>query len=260
MSSVTPPLDSPADPDPRRRTPAEEARTLVAYGTTATLATLSEDGHPWGSLVTYAALDDGAPVLLLSTLAEHGRNLMRDQRASLVVAEAGEEGDPLDRGRVTLAGRAERPEGEQARAALDAFVAATPAASAYADFGDFSLWILRIERVRWVGGYGRMGSVGAAAYQAAEPDPVAPAAVRAITHLNDDHADALLAIARALMGYADATAATCTGADRYGLDLRVNSPRGEAVARVAFAETIDEPDGLRAATVALTRRARDARS
>jgi hypothetical protein len=115
--------------------------------------------------------------------------------------------------------------------------------------------VLRVERVRWVGGYGRMDSTNAAAYHAAEPDPVAPGAAYAIEHLNADHADALLDMARALGGHPDATEATCARIDRYGLDLTVKTPRG-AEARIAFAEPARAPGGLRAATVELARRAR----
>lgn len=239
----------------RRRTAAEEARTLVASSTTGTLATSSE-GHPWASFVAYAALPDGSPVLLVSTLAEHGRNLLDDPRASLVVAEQRADGDPLDSGRVTLAGRVERPSGEEAAAAREAFLAAVTPARHYVEFGDFALWVLRVERVRWVGGYGRMDSADVAAYRAAEPDPVAPAAAHAVAHLNEDHADALLAMARALAGHPDATAARCRRADRYGLDLWVTSPRGRGPARVTFADPVSDRHGLRAATVELARRAR----
>nr|WP_228430527.1 DUF2470 domain-containing protein [Baekduia soli] len=112
-----------------------------------------------------------------------------------------------------------------------------------------------MERVRWVGGYGRMDSAGAADYAAARPDPVGDAA-GAVAHLNDDHADALLAMVRALGGHPDATAARCTGADRYGLDLLVQTPRGAAPARVGFAGQVATAGDLRAATVELTRRAR----
>lgn len=220
----------------RTRSPAEEARTLVAAGTLAGLATVGEDGAPWASLVRYEALEDGTPLLMLSTLAEHGRNVARDPRASLVITEA-EPG--LDRGRVTLAGRLERVE------------RAVP-------FGDFTAYALRVERVRWVGGYGRMGSADGDAYRAAEPDPVAPGAAGAITHLNADHADALLVMARALGGHADAIAARCLRIDRYGLDLAVETPAGPAEARIGFAEPARAVGGLRAATVELARRARGA--
>lgn len=148
------------------RTAAEEARALVAQNAVAALATLSADGSPWASLVTYGMLDDGSPVLCLSTLAEHGRNLERDARASVMVADPGPTAHPLALGRVTLAGRAERPVGPAHEAAHAAFVAAAPEGETYARFGDFSLWVLRVERVRWVGGYGRMESVDPAAYAA----------------------------------------------------------------------------------------------
>ncbi|PTL58517.1 HugZ family protein [Paraconexibacter algicola] len=257
---LNPPMPEPIGPthEGRRRSAAEEARTLVAQTNVATLATLSEDGHPWGSLVSYATLADGSPVLCVSLLAEHGRNLRADQRASLVVAEPARGGDPLNSGRVTLAGVAQRPTGTLEATARDAYVQAHPPARLYAGFGDFSLWVLRVDRVRWVGGYGRMDSADAASYRAAEPDPVQGQTAYAIAHLNADHADALLLMARAFGGHPDALSATCTGADRYGIELRVVTPRGETRARIGFAEPIVEPDGLRGATVELTRRSRAA--
>lgn len=250
-----PPPLTPAEPA-KGRTAAEEARTLVANNTVGSLATISDDGHPWASLVTYGSLADGSPVLLLSTLAEHGRNLERDPRASLMVAARGVDREPLAHGRVTLAGRAERPDGDLVRAAQEAHLDAVPTAAAYAGFNDFSLWVLRVERVRWVGGYGRMDSTDMESYAAAEPDPTAPSAAAAIAHLNDDHPDALLAIAQALAGYPDATAATATAIDRYGLELKIETPRGRAPARVAYAEPAQAAHELRAATVELTKRAR----
>ncbi len=261
---VPPPRAAPAPPPPlqevegdvRRRTAAEEARTIVAGTNLATLATLSQDGHPWGSFVTYGTLSDGSPVLCLSTLAEHGRNLPRDARASLVVASNPGDNDPLDSGRVTLAGTAVVPEGMALDDARDAYRGAVQDAAAFMDYGDFTIYVLQVDRVRWVGGFGRMDSTDAAAYAAAEPDPVAASAPYAVAHLNEDHADALLDMAQALAGYTDATAARCTAADRYGLDLVVHTPRGRAPTRVGFAEPITVPNGLRSATVELARRSR----
>lgn len=241
-----------------RRTAAEEARTIVAQTTTGTLATLSDDGTPWASLVTYGIMADGSPVLCLSTLAEHARNVERDQRASLMVADPHHAGEILAGGRVTLAGRVRRstdhPDGGAAR---EAHIAAIPSAAMYADFNDFTFWILEVERVRWVGGYGRMDSASAADYSAALPDPVAPNVPDAISHLNSDHADALLVMARALSKHADSTAAECVEIDRYGLDLNLDTPAGPRSTRIDFDRTVETPDGLRAATVELTRRAQE---
>jgi heme iron utilization protein len=253
---VPPPLTPPA-PSPRPA-PAEAARTLLAQTRVGALASLSEDGAPWSSLVMYGLIDDGTPALLLSTLAEHGRNLARDARASLMVAAPPSSPDPLAAGRVTLAGRVSVPTGERESAAHAACLAAMKSAKVFAEFGDVTLWTLDVERVRWVGGYGTMGSASAADYHAATPDPTAERAAHAVRHLNDDHADALLLIAQQLGGYPDATRAHCTAIDRHGLDLAAFTPRGVAPIRVGFAEPATAPDGLRGATVELTRRAQEA--
>lgn len=251
--TVPPPLTAPVNP--ARPSAAEEARTIAASTNSATVASLTAEGDPWASFVTYGLLD-GAPVLCVSNLAEHGRNLAGDPRASLAIVAPATESDPLANARVTLAGRVERPRGDEQAAAREAHLAAVAAAKYYIDYTDFSLWVLRVQRVRWVGGYGRMESTSGADYTAAAPDPVGPYAAGAVAHLNEDHADALAAMARALGGYPDTTAASCTGVDRYGLDLRLQTDRGMAYTRVGFAAPIDSIDELRSAAVELTRRAR----
>jgi putative heme iron utilization protein len=243
--------------DVPRRSPAEEARTLVSAMTVGYLATVGEDGAPWCSLVVYGPTADGNPVLLVSTMAEHGRNLLHDQRASLALNDPTAPGDPLDRPRITLAGRAVQPAGEQRQKALDAHVAAIPGAMLYAGWDDFTLWVLEVERVRWVGGFAVMDTVSPGDYRAAEPDPTQPVAAKSIAHLNADHADALLAIARELGGTRGAVSAYCTGIDRYGIDLSCMGAGQSAAARVAFDEPLQQAADVRPATVALARRARE---
>jgi putative heme iron utilization protein len=238
-----------------RPSAAEEARTIAASTNTGTLATLTADGDPWASFVVYGLLG-GAPVLCVSNLAEHGRNLTGDPRASIAIVAPSTETDPLASARVTLAGVAERPTGDELTAARQAHLSAVAAAKYYIDYSDFSLWVLRVNRVRWVVGYGRMDSAPGEAYAAAQPDPIQPWAGGAIAHLNADHADALVAMAKVLGGYPDTTAAVCTGADRYGLDLRVETDRGVAYTRVGYAAPIGSYDELRSATAELRRRAR----
>jgi putative heme iron utilization protein len=101
-----------------------------------------------------------------------------------------------------------------------------------------------------------MDSTSGTDYAAAAPDPVQPHAAGAIAHLNADHADALVAMAKVLGGYPDTAEATCTGADRYGLDLRVMTERGLAYTRIGYPEPIGSIGELRSAAVALTRLAR----
>lgn len=243
----------------RRLTAGEEARTLVTGATRGTLGTLATDpaGHPFVSVTPYGLLADGSPILFISGMAEHTRNLDADPRASLLVAEREVGGDPLAVGRVTLLGRVEPVQGEvgvsEARAA---YLAANPDAAGYIDFGDFSFRRLVVERIRWVGGFGRMAWCEAGDYAAAEPDPVRPIVTAAVAHLNADHADALLAAARAFGGHPDATAAPAERIDRYGIDLVVDTPRGTAATRVSFALPVTDTGSLRAACVDLAQRAR----
>ena len=140
-------------------------------------------------------MTDGNPVFLISGLAEHTKNLERDPRASLLVAEGGS-ADPLANGRVTMLGPCTRVEGDGGSARA-AFLAAHPNATYYADFRDFAFWKLHVNAVRYIGGYGRMSWISQADWQAAEPDPLAPSAAGMIAHMNADHADAMVLYCRA---------------------------------------------------------------
>jgi heme iron utilization protein len=253
------PGDAPSMPQPlqppvgsARPSAAEQARTIAAAGNAGTLATLTATGDPWASFVAYGLLG-GNPVLCLSNLAEHGRNLAGDPRASLSVVAASGDSDPLASSRITLAGLVSQPSAADRDAVRAAYVNAVPAARVFLDFSDFTFWVLGVQRVRWVGGYGRMDSATGEQYDAAAPDPVAPAAAGAIAHLNADHADALAAMVRAFGGYPDTETAVCTGVDRYGLDIRANTARGVAYARVGFPERLDSADQLRSTTAELAR-------
>lgn len=243
----------------QRPTPGEAARTLAQHAERATLSTLAVEpaGYPFGSVAPYGLLDDGAPVLCISRLAEHTRNLEADGRASLLVTEAFPMGDPMDNGRLTLVGTARRHDGDRdiARAA---FLDRHPEGAGYVDFGDFAFWVLDIEAVRWVGGFGRMAWCSPAEYAAAGPDPTSPSAPGAVAHLNDDHADSLLAAAQAFTGHPDATRARAVRLDRYGVDLELDTPRGPAFGRAPFDPPVATAAGLRAASVQLARAAREA--
>src|SRR3954464_5771906 len=99
--SVPPPLTAIANSI--RPSAAEEARTIAASTNTGTLATLTADGDPWASFVTYGLLG-GAPALGVSTLDEHGRNLAGDPRGSIAIVAPQRNADPLVGGRATLTG------------------------------------------------------------------------------------------------------------------------------------------------------------
>jgi heme iron utilization protein len=259
--------DAHASPDGNRPTPlydvsvrtpthAERARTLaeqVSVGTLCTLA-LTPKGHPYGSLVTMA-FDAGQPLFLISELAEHTRNLRQDQRASLLVAES-VASDPLANARVTLVGQAHPVAGASLPQARAAYLARHPDAAYYADFKDFSFWALEVESVRYIGGYGRMSWVPAEDWRGAEPDPIAEDARGILTHMNEDHAEALPLYCRAFSRAEDTSAATMTSVDRYGFEMSAITALGPRPIRLAFASPIASKTDARKALVALLHEAR----
>ncbi|HVW33672.1 MAG TPA: DUF2470 domain-containing protein [Acidimicrobiia bacterium] len=248
----------PAAPEPSH---AERARTLVAAGNRGVLSTVALDpaGYPFGSVATYAIDEGGRPIVFVSTMAEHTRNAAADPRASLIVTEPFPEGsDPLAAGRVTLIGDLLEVTGDERPAVRDRYLAANPASAYYIDFGDFSFWRLEVMSVRYVGGYGRMSWVGASDYAGAEADPLAGEAVGILEHMNADHADSLVLMARKFAGRPDATEAVMTAVDRYGFDIVASGPAGRAAVRLGFDAPVASVAAVRPAMVRLVDRARTA--
>lgn len=250
----------PAVPPAPEPTHAERARTLVAAANRGVLSTLALDpsGYPFGSVATYALDGTGRPIVFVSTMAEHTRNASADPRASLIVTEPFPEGsDPLAAGRVTLIGDLLEVGGEERSEVRDVYLAANPASAYYIDFGDFSFWRLEVKSLRYVGGYGRMSWVEAAAYAVAEPDPLAgEAAVGIIEHMNADHADSLVLMAKVLGGRVGTTEAVMTAVDRYGFDLVASGPDGRAAVRLGFHAPVATPAAVRPAMIRLVEQAR----
>jgi putative heme iron utilization protein len=246
--------DGPPAPEP---TFAERARTLAYLGRVGTLATLSarHPGFPFGSLMPYALDAEGEPLFLISTLAMHTQNLQADPRASLLVVQPGWTGDPLAAGRVTLLGEVVRLGGAQAEDARARYLARHPNARYWVDFEDFAFHRLAVREVYFVGGFAAMDWVGAEAYRAARPDPLADAAAEIVEHMNRDHADALLTLARALAGL-EPDEALMVAVDRLGFKLRVRQGERVSSARIAFPREVSTPAACRATFIEMLREAR----
>ena len=236
---------------------AERARTLVHLARAGTLSTLSRrhPGHPFGSVMPYAPDGHGAPLLLISSMAMHTQNLEADPRASLLVTQPGWTEDPLAGGRVTLMGRAARVETPGKPAAREAYLARHPKAAFWVDFEDFSFWRLEVSDVYFVGGFAAMDWVTSAGYAAARPDPLADAAEDILAHVNRDHADAMVTLARA---HADAGAeeATMLSVDRLGFRVRIRSGERLHAARINFPREVVTAEACRAALIEMLGRAR----
>ena len=229
---------------------AERARRLVRAVPKAALGTIlrAAGGHPYVSLVTAATAHDGAPLLLLSDLSEHAKNLKADNRVSLLLERTGEVEDPLAGERVSLLGRLARTDGSSDRAR---YLARHPTAALYADFGDFAFYRMSVERAHLVGGFGRIYWLDGADVLMVPQPALAEAERGILEHMNGDHRDVVQLCAQQLLGLEGADW-VLTGIDPEGCDLRM----GPRTARLDFDAPISDPETARAALVGLARRAR----
>ena len=221
---------------------AERARTLVYLGRIGSLSTLSrkQPGFPFGSVMPYALDDHGHPIFLISTMAMHTQNLQANPHASLLVTQPDASGDPLGASRVTLLGNV-LPVPEPGVAEARTLYLARYANSKYwVDFEDFSFYRMEVVDVYYVGGFGVMGWVSAAEYYGGQPDPLADAVTDIIQHMNTDHGDALILIARAFAGI-ESQEAAMTSVDRLGFHVRLKTQDGMRGARIAFLREVSSP-------------------
>lgn len=232
--------------------PGATARRLMRGRGQASLAT-SLAGHPYVSLVASACDLDASPLLLLSDLTQHTRNLLADPRLSLLFDGTGEYPDPLAGPRLTLLGRAERCTDQHA---LARFTARHPASAGYAGFADFHLYRVAIERGHLVAGFGRIAWIEAEQLRfGGAATALAQAEAEIVVHMNEGHADAIALYAERLLGRRG-EGWRMTGIDPEGIDLRRRMEAGGETARLDFAEAVLTPAAARRALVRLAETAR----
>src|SRR5947207_1883319 len=174
-----------------------EARRLIRRRHHAALAT-SLAGRPYVSLVATACDTDTSPLLLLSDLAQHTKNLLAEPRVSLLFEDTAQFADPLAGPRLSLLGQAGRCDDPRLAAR---FAARHPASAAYAGFADFHLYRVAIERGHLVAGFGRIAWIEAEKLRfQGDASALAEAEVGIIAHMNADHADAIALYAARLLG------------------------------------------------------------
>lgn len=208
----------------------------------------AEGAWPYASLVLVAVDHDLSPILLMSDLAEHTKAIAADPRVSLLFDGTQGLDQPLTGPRVTLLGRAARTADERI---ARRFLTRHPDAQMYAGFKDFNFYRVTVERAHLVAGFGRirwltdteLGVVAAPGLAEAEPGIV--------SHMNDDHADAVQLYASRLLGLAG-DGWRMTGIDAEGIDLRC----GGTVARLPFDAPLAEAAEARKVLVALVGQAR----
>jgi heme iron utilization protein len=244
--------------------PADTARRLIRATDRATLATAladpedtaapdsqpAERGWPYASLVLVAADYDASPLLLISTLAEHTKNLQQNPRGSLLFDGTAGLDDPLTGARVTVLGELHR-DSDPVR--LRRFVARHPSAALYAGFKDFGLYRLAISRAHLVAGFGRIHWIDAPTLQGPDNDVswLREHEPSILEHMNSDHAATIDLYAERLLGL-NGSGWRLTNVDRDGADLR----RDGVVARLDFPAPATSLDAVRQSFVALAHSAK----
>ena len=219
--------------------PARAAKKLLREGRSAALATLMQgSGDPYCSLVNVATAADGAPLLLISRLAVHTKNIRADPRVSLMIDER-KTGDPLEGARIMLMGTAAVTEEPDARRR---YLERQPDSEGFAGFADFAFYRITPKGAHLVAGFGRIVDLSpediltetgdAAELVGGEPEIIA--------HMNREHADAVRLFATKLLGAPDGQW-RCVGCDPEGLELQLE----RTALRLPFPERVSAPRVLR---------------
>jgi heme iron utilization protein len=218
------------------------ARSLLRRSRQGALATLMPgSGDPYCSLVNVASHPDGSPILLISRLALHTRNLLGDARISLMLDERAE-GDPLEGSRIMLAGRAEQADGDDRAILRRRYLNAHPSSEVFVNFKDFSFFRIRPASAHLVAGFGRIVDLKPEQFLTDISDAASllEAEQGAVDHMNTDHRDAMDLYATKLLG-AKSADWRCTGCDPEGMDLQA----GTTTLRLDFPRRIVTPAALR---------------
>jgi putative heme iron utilization protein len=199
--------------------------------------------------------DHGRPIFLISTMAMHTQNLQADPRASLLVTQEDTEGEPLGASRVTLVGNVLPSPSTELAEARKLYLERHANSKYWVDFEDFSFYRMDVIDVYYVGGFGVMGWVSASDYQRSQPDPLADSTSEIIQHMNADHKDALVLLARTF-GRIESTEAMMTAVDRLGFHVRLKTSDGMRGARIAFLREVRDATETRMVLVEMVRQAR----
>jgi heme iron utilization protein len=232
--------------------PSRLAKSLLRRSRQGALATLmAESGDPYCSLVNAASAPDGSPILLISRLAVHTRNILADPRVSLMLDERAP-GDPLEGARIMVAGRAEEV-GDERDVVRQRYLNAHPSAEAFVDFKDFSFFRIRPSGAHLVAGFGRIVNLKAEQFltEIGDAASLIEAEQGAMEHMNEDHREAMNLYATKLLG-AEAADWRCTGCDPEGFDLQADA----MTLRLEFPVRVTGPGELRKMLVRLAEEAR----
>ena len=233
--------------------PGRLAKSLLRRSRQGALATLmAGSGDPYCSLVNLASHPDGSPILLISRLAVHTRNILADSRVSLMLDERAA-GDPLEGARIMLSGWAETATADELDLVRRRYLNAHPSAEGFVSFADFLFFRVRPAGTHLVAGFGRIVDLKPARFltDLSAAEELLAAEEGAVEHINADHRDTMNLYATRLLGGSEGDW-RCTGCDPEGLDMQ----SGSTVLRLEFPERVSSGQELRKMLVKLAGEAR----
>ena len=219
------------------------ARSLILDESFGVLSTISLDlaGYPFGSVTPYCMDRMGRPLIYISPIAQHTKNIMADPRVSLTVLERTETDDVQSQGRVTYIANASEVPGDD-RDSSERYFRYFPSARQYDRTHAFEFFRLEPVRVRFIGGFGQIFWVEPHEFMLANPfSPMEES--RIIQHMNQDHPD----VVRRMV---DGDSAEMVGIDAEGFDV-LSSDRKT---RVSFATPVYSVEEARRAFVQMAKR------
>lgn len=224
-------------------TEGDQARRYLRAHYSGVLSTLSRrlGGYPFGSIVPFVLDHDAMPVILVSGLAEHTKNLEADSRASLFVHDAGD--DVQSGARLTLVGDARRIDADHAIRAR--YLRYRPDAEQLLALGDFGFFRIAPAFIRHIAGFGAIRSIAPASY--APPSRVsATVEDEVVARMNAANRDLLIGCCRHRAGSIPQEV-SLVGVDTEGFDLLADG----RLLRFDFTATVTDVNDLYGAIAAV---------
>src|SRR5215467_10946377 len=168
---------------------ARTARTLLKRQSVGVLSTHSVDveGYPFGSIAPYVLNYDGEPTMLISDIAQHTRNIKRNNKVSLTIFDQCAD-DPQAGSRLTWIGNAESVDPSDTKIRYR-YLRYFPSAEAYFETHDFSLYRIHLRKARFIGGFGEIYWIEQEAMILKNPFRETETGIS--EHMNQDHMEAL---------------------------------------------------------------------
>lgn len=229
---------------------ANEARRFLRGTQSGILSTISVkfEGYPFGSVAPFVLDHDGQPLLLISTIAEHTKNIIANSKASLLVFAGSE--DLHANARLTLLGEVEQTD-KNDPSLRARYLRYFPAAGQYFAMHDFYFYRIQIQHARYIAGFGNMGWLEGADFLSPR-SPLIAQETSIIEHMNTDHQENMKNYCAHFHGLTP-NSVEMAGIDSDGFDLRADEQK---ILRFNFDQPVHDAMSARVALVAMAQACR----